>query len=102
MQYFTKGVQENQAKKKKGKKGPKAGETRAQALPAPLKTNNMGQHDPGKKRPGEEGDGTYDNRDDRSDSQGDNAHISGKERFIQNTSQDSGRDPRGSRKSIIH
>jgi len=44
MQYFTKGVSENPSgKKKKGKKGAlKGGETKAQALPAPLKTNNMG------------------------------------------------------------
>ena len=47
MQYFIKGVSDNPGgKKKKGKKGAqKAGETKAQALPAPLKTNNMGRHD---------------------------------------------------------
>lgn len=48
MQYFTMGVSETDANKKKDKKGSKKAlkyETKAQKVPAAMKTNNMGQHD---------------------------------------------------------
>ena len=49
MQYFTMGVSETEAKKKEKKGGKKSlkYETKAQKVPAALKTNNMGQHDKG-------------------------------------------------------
>ena len=59
MQYFTKGVSDSvdeTGSKKKKKAITKSGEPKAQKVPAPLKTNNMGQHDNKLKQPGSQSD----------------------------------------------